>query len=331
MSGSELCAVFNVFIDNKIVTELELQKAGFNSQKIEHLQEKNVISKLGSVFILKKTYYSELFLYGISLLRKNNIKKAKEVFNFCLKLKPDNNRPRYYIFIANIKQKDYNEALKYFENKPLIEWTNDDYFILYMLNLIIDLPQEYINLVTQYKKVYLREGKDLDNGKYAEFKRLILKFKFKEAEKYLKTVEHESETKPLFRELTFRASERIVNLNVIFNLLKNNDLKTAKRLIREYLIRKNKIEYYKLIKDLIKLSSRTDANYEILMDFLTSIETDEQVKIDVSNLTERFNDDVEKGNYSEANFIYVILREINDLGLSNVNLRDFSKRLAIKQ
>ena len=55
MSGSELCAVFNVFIDNKLVTELELQKAGFNSQKIEHLQEKNVISKLGSVFILKKT------------------------------------------------------------------------------------------------------------------------------------------------------------------------------------------------------------------------------------------------------------------------------------
>lgn len=40
MSETELRTVFNVFIDNKIVTALELQKAGFNVQNIKKCSRK---------------------------------------------------------------------------------------------------------------------------------------------------------------------------------------------------------------------------------------------------------------------------------------------------
>lgn len=330
MSETELRTVFNVFIDNKIVTDLELQKAGFNVQNIKKLQEKNVVAKLGTVFILKKTYYSELLLYGISLLRKNIVKKAKEVFELCLKLKPDNVKVLYYIFLSDLKLKDYKKAIEYYKAKPQSKWTNDEKFILFIIGLIIPVPKEYAGVIVNFRDNYLKKGKDLDSGKFAKVIESALNFEFKDAKMLLKAMDYDDIKKDIYEELLTDVIEKLINLNNIFNLLKNNNQEIAKPLIREYLITKRKLSFYKLISLLLYLSSRTTGINEIIMNLLTSIETDENVKLDISSLIELYNDDMENRNYSEAKHIYLILEEINNLGILNINLVNFSKCLLLE-
>lgn len=331
MSQIELRKVFDVFIENKVVTELDFGKARISNFEIEKFRNEGVISKLGNVYILKRGCNSDLIIYGINLLMKEtkpNITKAKKCFELALRLNPDNEKKtQFYIFVSNIKLRNYKEAIKYYEEKEVNLWTRNDYFFLYMLSLITELPEEYKVICRKYK-VFFHEGKiNLDNDELSDIKVLIMKFRLREAEIKIKERPEGAQITIIIKELVKQAREKNINLVTIFNNLKNNNIELSIQLLQEYLPSIKSQTYYTIIFLLINLGLITDRNYDVVMDILSSLENRESIKIDIDSLTERFNKALENNRFQEGTTIYKIFREIKKLGIEEIKLYDFSRRL----
>lgn len=330
MKQEELRQLFNVFINNDVVTDLSLQLGGFNKNMIQRCLNEGIITKLGNIYILKRTNLKELKLYGITLIQVNDDLKALKCFNLCLKLNPEHDTVKFYRLITLIKTKNYEGAIEYFNDKTIDKWTELDRFYLYLLSLLTTLPEEYQRLCAVYRESVLEERIDLSKDPYGEVKTTVAKYKFNTALKLAKRIYTDNRKitpQNYLIQTLIGQIKKSINLNTIHNLLKQNQIEDALALLREYLLTKNKLEYIELIRLSIRLSSFSDKDYELPMSILTNIENGEEIKIDIKELADRFDDAERKGIYYEAHSIVRILNEIDYLGIRSINIDEYSRRL----
>jgi len=136
--------ICEIFIEGKELTTKELNSNNINSKKIKQLIETNIIerTKRGH-YILTST--KSLYAYGMSLIWKKDHDNAYKCFEECYKLDNNFGAAAFQLFSKSLRQKNYDNVIKYLnglgENKE--EFKKDKMLYIYLLNMIIDLPDEY--------------------------------------------------------------------------------------------------------------------------------------------------------------------------------------------
>lgn len=140
-------------IKKDVLTTKELNEYGFNSLDLKNLVTNNTLKRI------KRGYYSlasvnDLFFYGKRLLVKKEYERANECFKRCFELDPNNNGACFQLFFYEIQKENYEKAFKYFEvfynantNDDNKFYNSDNNFYLYLLNMIIKLPEKYNEIV----------------------------------------------------------------------------------------------------------------------------------------------------------------------------------------
>ena len=177
-SQVDLYRVFNVFLKNDRVTTNTFLSNGFGKSEIENFINDGIISKLGDFYILKRNNVGLLSNYGISFLLKDDLKTAKKCFLLCVSLNNEKKQYNFLLFVVNVMLKCYDEAIEYFEDISLDQYSVDDYFFLYMFKYILDTS----HLPQVKKEEIVRMAKD---SKYYKFILNCLDYRFIYAKKDL--------------------------------------------------------------------------------------------------------------------------------------------------
>lgn len=329
MNNWDLNKLFKVFIENEVVTDSTLRANGITNNNIQEFINIDIISKIGNVYILKRKACGELFSYGLNQLKNNNNRIAFGCFKLCLGLNPEHTQSRKFKLIAAVKIKDYEEALKYFKEKPIDKWSKHDYFYLYMLSQITNLPEEYLTIARRYQISFSKGKIRLENDKYKEVKHLSMNYRYTAALRETSKLIGEEVITPtnyFIHSLLSQARESI-SINTIQQFLTNERVEEGIILMREYLFRLRRPDYDELIRCFIQLGEQTDKNYEMPLDILANLENNERVGINTKDLEDRFNNALERNVNYEANIIFRAFREIDRLGIQQIDVENFSKRL----
>ncbi len=314
---TELKSLFSVFIDNEVVTE-EIIIKNFNGSQISNFLKEGVISKFGYAYILKRAYLEQLFNYGKSLIVSKEYNKALKCYNLCKKLGYESQKLDLQIFLANVKLKNMDEYLNFF-NEKLKKRGNTIYFYLYLVSCIIELPENYQKIVEKYIYKYRIDTSNSQEDKLYEVKIAAIDYKFNLAATLLKEfykTDHDWKhnfTLTLLLELMKQAEEKTYTLSKIKTCLKDQDNIAAETLIRGYLLNKHKIEYLSILLDLLKLDL-----YSTIINILTNIENEEQIDINLSEIDNLVNKAVNEKNYYLIKSIVKILNKMNEMNLTSI-------------
>lgn len=87
-----------------------------------------------------------LFRYGKELIANREYDKAKTCFYKCVEVSPNHAGACFQLFLLNIQSQNYEQVLEYFTRfyncKPKF-YNVDSNLYLYLLSMIIDLPEDY--------------------------------------------------------------------------------------------------------------------------------------------------------------------------------------------
>lgn len=177
-----------------VLTTKELNSYGFNSKDLNELINNGTLERLkrGFYIFLK---IDDLFYYGNTLIANKEYKKAKQCFLKCLEIDAKYPGANFRLFLMEIQDKNYEKAFEYFEqiyDSDNKFYNVDNNVYLYLLSVIIKLPEKYRNYARNLKLEDLIISKDdkryKDKPEQNRIRRLIYNKKFWLANRQLKDV-----------------------------------------------------------------------------------------------------------------------------------------------
>lgn len=151
--------IYNMLINDLDLTEENLLKTGLTKEEITLLLERKIIKpREDNQFELYRT--EKFHQYGIRLLKKGQAKEANICFKKCFQMSPNGRKINMQLMLSKIKWGYFEEAFEYYKN--LEDNDNgkhrlDNNLYLYLLNLLMELPEEYqekIKGFTKYDLIY---------------------------------------------------------------------------------------------------------------------------------------------------------------------------------
>lgn len=164
INQENLNKLYEGFIDKNELSTKEVNSYGFNGKDLTDLINQNILKRI------RRGYYTlesvnELFSYGKNLMAQKKYNRALECFKKCYELNPRHLGACRRLFLGNINQEKYEDAFKYL--KILLDTNDlydqaDNYFYLYLLSILTDIPDKYKKYVSDLK---MKDIKILSNDK----------------------------------------------------------------------------------------------------------------------------------------------------------------------
>jgi len=152
INEENLNKIYEKIAYNLELTTKELNDFGFNSKDINMLIEQKKLVRI------KRGYYkflnfNKLYELGKNKLSNKDYDNGIKYFERCLEIDPSNIDVSFKLFFNSIKNKEYEKSLKYFDVllKNEDNYIEDNNLILYLLSLIVDLPDDYKKYVKNIK------------------------------------------------------------------------------------------------------------------------------------------------------------------------------------
>ena len=89
MDESKIETIYQIIINKKPITKIELIKQGFNEFEINQIIEEGILKPIDNNEYKLYSLY-ELYYYGLNLLSKNQAYQANACFKRCYELEPNN-------------------------------------------------------------------------------------------------------------------------------------------------------------------------------------------------------------------------------------------------
>jgi hypothetical protein len=141
------------FVFNESITTKELNTLEFDLKKINELIEMNFLKrKQRGVYILFDV--EPLYCYGKKLITEKKQQKAWQCFARCLEITPNHPGASFQFFFEHIRNKNYDEALKYFDgvfNNDNAYYRGDTNTYLLLLFELTELPEKYKEIIPTIK------------------------------------------------------------------------------------------------------------------------------------------------------------------------------------
>jgi len=255
INEDNLNKMYEGLIENHEMTTKELNSYGFNSKDLSDLIEQGILTRV------KRGYYSflsveKLYNYGKKLISNKEYDKSTLCFKKCYELDSNNKSVCFQLFFRSILSQDYDKALEYFEKLDESDneyYITDNYLYIYLLSMIIELPEKY--------KSY---------AKYIKFEDL-------------KAKEDDSRFTDIVMENKIRKAIHTKKFSVAYILLKEVLTQKGKLNIQNILVR----TLIRQIKDVKNNSTNTilsminNDEYQNIIDYLSTKE--EQIYLDISD------------------------------------------------
>lgn len=137
--------LYGMFLRGISLTKENMYKNGLNDDDINLLISTNAIAFTKIDNLYKFNDVVKLRYYGIYLLSKGITKDAITCFEICYEIIPDNIEICIQFLLAKLNKKDYEEVIDAFRQLEEIKNSNSktNNLILYLLNCIVKLPDEY--------------------------------------------------------------------------------------------------------------------------------------------------------------------------------------------
>lgn len=136
------------FLENEQLATKNLKEIGFNFKDLNFLIKKQMIKReKKGIYVLNSM--NLLYFCGKKLISEDKYFEAIKCFEKCFEINPLHVGTSFQLFLHNIRFKNYEKALDYFEviyNYNNIFYKTDCKFYLYMLSMIIKLPLKYRRL-----------------------------------------------------------------------------------------------------------------------------------------------------------------------------------------
>ena len=137
-------------VDGCDINDESLKLWGFDDSEIKELLDSGEIEKDGSS-AYKYVDASKLYYFGTMFLKVDK-SFAYKCFTKCLEIDPSHEGANFNVFFDNVLKGKFQEALKYLS--PLMKTNDKNYWAdincyLLLLNLVIDLPDEYKKLIKE--------------------------------------------------------------------------------------------------------------------------------------------------------------------------------------
>ena len=215
-------AIFDEKILKNSILSLDLRQ-----RDIMYLEENKILKREDDYYIFIN--YNKLVGYGKYLALNNQTEKAIKCFDKCILNNSNNTSLRFKIFEASLMCGDYKKSFDYY--KPIYnEERSDNRFILYLLNLITDLDEEYKNKVKSFKYKMLKEEDNEKNIEINKVRKYAYDYNFHEAlnimfkNKKNMFSRYDSVLVNLFKIAQNEISKR---KKVLFELIKDNEYESA--------------------------------------------------------------------------------------------------------
>lgn len=145
----KLIKLYDEIINSNVLTTKVLKNYGFSSHELTNFVASGILVRV------KRGVYSfcdinRLYKYGKSIITTNP-EKAVLCFEKCLELDSKSCDSAFQLFIWNIKKKNYEKALEYFDILYLNgkkENRHDYNLYLFLINVIVDIPDKYKEIVS---------------------------------------------------------------------------------------------------------------------------------------------------------------------------------------
>lgn len=239
-----------VIKENNNLKTSELNQYGFHSKDIKKLIDEGVLKRV------KRGYYQfisvrDLYDYAMHLVSIGNYVKSKLCFEACYKINPRYNDICLRLFFNCVRYSDYLESVKYFD--VLFHTGNevqmkDNNCYLYLLNMIIDLPEQYRDYANKIKF----EDIEIDSSDKKQYSRLNNEIRhalFHKKLDYAYELVNQSESKKYF-------PNDIIKTLII-------GLKEMRKKIRAHVITLAKDKRYKDIVEFLEQHQRKQNFYKV--------------------------------------------------------------------
>ena len=195
--------MYDLFIDNKILTTQDLLGVGFTNKDLTRLIEAGKIKRVSRGFY-ELASAQGLFKYSLILSSKRcrEYEKSKKALRRCAEIEPDNGSIQTRLFLNAIVDEDYDTALKCFEvmdKTDNAKYKKDQNLWLFLLSFICELPSEYMGRLKDMKLDDILTLKD--DNRYPDrllqnkIRNAIWRQSFKEASNLSKTMQKPTDKK----------------------------------------------------------------------------------------------------------------------------------------
>ena len=195
--------MYDLFIDNKVLTTQDLLGVGFTNKDLTRLIEAGKIKRVSRGFY-ELASAQGLFKYSLILSSKRcrEYEKSKKALRRCVEIEPDNGSIQTRLFLNAIVDDDYDTALKCFEvmdKTDNIRYKKDQNLWLFLLSFICELPNEYMSRLKDMKLDDILTLKD--DNRYPDrllqnkIRNAIWRQSFKEASNLSKTMQKPTDKK----------------------------------------------------------------------------------------------------------------------------------------
>lgn len=266
MNAENTKKLYYKFLENSDLTTSEILSLGFTSKDITSLVDKQIITR-----VKRGTYQiniNSLFSYGKQLIYQKQYFEAFKFIKKCYELNPDNLNIKKQLIISSLDIRDYNTCIKCLQElflKNSAYYTPDYLMYFYLLNYVVELPEEIQNIINNLKRedILLKE----DDDRYSDLKfqnrirNLIYLKQFQVASSLLNN---------------YLSNTNYINVyDVILRCLLNNILDENRRLSEEIfnLVNNKEYEQIKIILKSKELRGVLNSSEEIILQLVEEILT----------------------------------------------------------
>lgn len=307
-------------INGDELTTKNLNNYGFNSKDLTDLIQQEYLERI------KRGHYSlasveDLFYYGKKLMAEKEYDKATECFKKCFELNPNHHGVCLRLFLESINKKDYVSAFKYLDVISNVDTADGDFY-LYLLSMIIDIPDKYKEYTRYLKlediKVDFNDERYNDIFQQNKIRNFILQRRFPYALKQLNKLIAQHKTKSIQDIITVTLLHQAIDIE---NISRNNLVKFAENKkyeeIIKYLQEKNRrhdlslVDSYtlKLANQIKNLQNTHQLPQKTIFRSENLFEAIDGNNYDLAlNLSEKYN--IKNGIDNSANIMYLLLSEI---------------------
>lgn len=150
VTKDKILLIYEMILQDKSLTTKELNASGFTSNDINVLIKQNIVVRVKwGLYALKDV--NLLVSYGCNLANQKRYDDAQLCFEKCYTMDKTNYYVDSQIFLSAIRSKNYAKALEVYQSlindeKPINKANTQLY--LYLLNQIIELPEDYCKIAS---------------------------------------------------------------------------------------------------------------------------------------------------------------------------------------
>lgn len=260
ITDENLEKLYDSYVNNVELTTKELNSYGFNSADLTTLIKKGSIERIQRGLYNFKSE-SNLYLYAKTLIHNKEYKKAEIYLKKLHEIKPNDTGVALSLFLNYISNNDYDKALIIYDDLSKFiygKYKNDMNYYLYLLNIIIDLPDKYKKASKSFTindiKVLYQDDKRYQDINYSNrIRALVFNGKIAYAKSLSNSVTSENMYTSIEQQLLIRAGFAWYdNKNAIIDLINNNKYQEVVDYVLDLESRYNIAQAY---KNILKLAS----------------------------------------------------------------------------